>query len=130
MFSYSRKLPQASQIGELFLRFAPDADLFERAADRPVVAPPAGPLRRCRREEPRAQRPSDDLDDGARARAGAIVERNAPLLVAAVGGAVVEAPGLDGLGEQPLAGERVEDGLQDLAAAHDHALLCARLAGL
>src|SRR5207244_443146 len=117
----SREPPQTVQIGAPVLRLAGGPGLLVRTADRPVIAVLAGTAFGHGGKEAGRERASDDLDYLAREAPVLGVERHDALLVAAVGRAVVEPSRLDRLGEEALAGERVEERLQHRAAAHHDA---------
>src|SRR5262249_58085283 len=74
-------------------------------------------------EKPVGARASDDADALPRPLPALVVERHDAFLVAAVGRAEVEPPRLDRLAEETLAHERVEDRLEDGAAADHHPVL-------
>src|SRR5262245_30872145 len=89
----SLEAPQTGQLGEPLARLAPRALLLVGTTHRTVVAPLTGAFGGRGGKKARRQRAVDHGDDGATKTARVIVERHDPLLVATVGGAVVEAAG-------------------------------------
>src|SRR5207245_3596385 len=100
-----REPPQELQIGAPVLRLAGGSRLFVRAADRPVVAVPAGAAVGHGGQKALGERATDDLDDLARNPTPLGVERHDALLVAAVGGAVVEPSSLARIQQDTIDGE-------------------------
>src|SRR5262245_12574513 len=107
------------QVGERILRLSQHPLEDTLAADRPEVTSRAGLLGWCRRQEPALDGPIDHLQHLESRLSRSFFERNRMRIETAGRGAVVQATVVDRLVERRFDSHRVEDWLEDRAAADD-----------